>query len=568
MLAGQISVCGALLDEQNDPILIVSPKNLPLPVLQAASIASPLSESLQPLFDNGSTCGAIVKFCDASNSNLQNISSVCHLIRSDTYTLSPSPIEWPIPGMHPVTGTRLLGAQCPRTWMRQLDDLPTQHSIYLLRGPKRTGKTTFCRYLLNRLLTTTQSPVCYLETDVGQAEFGPPGMIALHYFDPSTKEGGASPLVIGPNYASLRHPVRGHFLGDISPKDISRQYMDAIFDLVSAYKRDFQPRGISLIVNTHGWNKGLGNDLIRNVQLLVSPVHTLEMVEEADIPTSNEDHSDAPVFLEAAPSLLTRDQGLNAAESRVVNLVSYFYSMRLPLPCSNLSYQSGLSCPAWSFSTPLVNQAPFLVDVQQGLQGGLHILNLGACVEPRNHLLALNGSCVGIVITDLAGISEQDNFQPLQSTDAHTQSSYSFKQALQRPLPSWTQSSCVGLAVVRSIDVAAGKVHLLCNLDAQLLRDRLQRCEITRPAIALVKGSIELPTWLSLDDAMLSSMSSNSRSLPTQLAGVPLSSVPYLDFSSCMSSTFVEQKDATFVGTGKRRIRRNLLRPSQNRPRA
>jgi polynucleotide 5'-hydroxyl-kinase GRC3/NOL9 len=60
---------------------------------------------------------------------------------------------------------------------------PSSHPLVaLVRGPKRTGKSTFARTLLNRLVSSF-TRVAYLECDVGQTEFTPPGMVALHVID-------------------------------------------------------------------------------------------------------------------------------------------------------------------------------------------------------------------------------------------------------------------------------------------------------------------------------------------------------------------------------------------------
>ncbi|KAJ3496367.1 hypothetical protein NMY22_g19822 [Coprinellus aureogranulatus] len=50
--------------------------------------------------------------------------------------------------------------------------------VYLVKGPKNTGKSTFARTLMNRLLETYER-VAYLECDLGQSEFTPGGMVAL-----------------------------------------------------------------------------------------------------------------------------------------------------------------------------------------------------------------------------------------------------------------------------------------------------------------------------------------------------------------------------------------------------
>ncbi|CAB4011216.1 Hypothetical predicted protein [Paramuricea clavata] len=54
--------------------------------------------------------------------------------------------------------------------------------VVLVCGGKNVGKSTFARYLTNTILNT-QKPLYYLETDVGQTEFTPPGVISLTKVD-------------------------------------------------------------------------------------------------------------------------------------------------------------------------------------------------------------------------------------------------------------------------------------------------------------------------------------------------------------------------------------------------
>lgn len=61
-------------------------------------------------------------------------------------------------------------------------EMATIPSVILVRGPKRTGKSTFARVLCNRL-TTTYRRVGYLECDLAHAEFTPPGMVALNILE-------------------------------------------------------------------------------------------------------------------------------------------------------------------------------------------------------------------------------------------------------------------------------------------------------------------------------------------------------------------------------------------------
>jgi polynucleotide 5'-hydroxyl-kinase GRC3/NOL9 len=84
-------------------------------------------------------------------------------------------------------------------WDRRLDTLPavteenSSESVTVqIQGPKNVGKSVLGRLTLNRLLspplsaaatTAASRRVAWLETDVGQPEFGPPGFVSLFVFD-------------------------------------------------------------------------------------------------------------------------------------------------------------------------------------------------------------------------------------------------------------------------------------------------------------------------------------------------------------------------------------------------
>lgn len=57
--------------------------------------------------------------------------------------------------------------------------------VALICGAKNSGKSTFSRHLLNTLLQRYKK-VAYLDTDVGQPEFTPPGFISLTVIDKVT----------------------------------------------------------------------------------------------------------------------------------------------------------------------------------------------------------------------------------------------------------------------------------------------------------------------------------------------------------------------------------------------
>ncbi|XP_065830002.1 polynucleotide 5'-hydroxyl-kinase nol9-like [Oscarella lobularis] len=121
--------------------------------------------------------------------------------------------------------------------------------IVLVCGNRNSGKSTYSRYAVNVFLNKF-SEVAFLDTDVGQSEFTAPGFVSLNIVkDP----------IFGPAFCHQREPVISHFFGDVTPKGRPGFYLDCVESCIRYFettttKHPFVP----LIVNCHGWVRGLG----------------------------------------------------------------------------------------------------------------------------------------------------------------------------------------------------------------------------------------------------------------------------------------------------------------------
>ncbi|GJN32203.1 hypothetical protein PR202_gb20687 [Eleusine coracana subsp. coracana] len=91
--------------------------------------------------------------------------------------------------------------------------------------------------------------VGYLDTDVGQPEFAPPGCISFHVVDE------AIPDLLNP---TLREAERFCFFGDISSKRDPEAYLKCVFHLYDYFVEKYQcdvNEMLPLIINTPGWGK-------------------------------------------------------------------------------------------------------------------------------------------------------------------------------------------------------------------------------------------------------------------------------------------------------------------------
>ncbi|KAJ3022177.1 Polynucleotide 5'-hydroxyl-kinase nol9 [Thoreauomyces humboldtii] len=138
---------------------------------------------------------------------------------------------------------------------------------------------------------------------------------------------------------------------------------------------------------------------------------------------------------------------LGAAEHRQLSIMSYFH--QLP-PTSTDTF----SFPSWTFEDPLPNRVPYCMpfsDVRIKFSNGE--------VPYSQTLYALNGCLVGLVI-DRTMYAEQ-NHEQSQEYSLHAASSLRIVPSQIPMLPSTHQ--CVGMGLVRSIDMAAGIFHILAG---------------------------------------------------------------------------------------------------------
>ncbi|XP_075046242.1 polynucleotide 5'-hydroxyl-kinase NOL9 [Mixophyes fleayi] len=145
--------------------------------------------------------------------------------------------------------------------------------IVLVCGPKNVGKSTFNRYLINQLLNRIPC-VGYLDCDLGQTEFTPPGCISLLTIDEP---------VLGPPFTHQRNADKMVYFGETSCEQDMERFIESVKYVITCYKRD-QP----LIINTMGWVKGFGLLLLIDLIHLLSPSHIVQM-------TAKDGHSMEPL---------------------------------------------------------------------------------------------------------------------------------------------------------------------------------------------------------------------------------------------------------------------------------
>ncbi|KAI0759724.1 hypothetical protein BD413DRAFT_617589 [Trametes elegans] len=424
------------------------------------------------------------------------------------------------------------------------DDAAAQRRVYLVKGPKNAGKSTFARLLLNKLLSRFRR-IAYLECDLGQSEFTPGGMVSLNVVEQP---------VFGPPFTHPSVPFSAHYIGATSPRSSPSHYLDSIQALVQQYDLDVQNAtldedaaddeegrirsSIPLVVNTMGWTKGLGADLTRKIEQLIDPSDTFAFASADDDPAygasvsppqAHQYPSDFGPRIHTIPIVPPTSTGnhYTAADNRTLALLSYLHAV-FPLSPPTSPYPSPTAV-SWHTALPLCAQPPYEVDARSAFDK-LVLTGAGAeDVVPAEASRALNCALVGLVSCEPGTLETPI---PPSSSPSPSLAPLPYEQGGPPPHPS--TSRCLGLALVRALEPP--HLHLLTPVPAAAFG----------AARVLVKGELALPVWGMLD------LRTPDDGSGGDVAGCERARVPFLRWGK-----------GEGAGGERRRVRRNLMRKGQ-----
>lgn len=279
----------------------------------------------------------------------------------------------------------------------------TEVPVVMLCGGKDSGKSTTCRLLINTLLNSLGS-VYFLECDVGQAEFTPAGVVSLLEI---------SQPVFGQPFCHQRKPLCAFLYGGLSPRESPNKYLMALRSCVEKFKS--LNNCLPLVVNTMGWIKDLGYQVLVDTARLVHPTHILQLSSHqwtANIPpleeqfhlhTSWTDLADTkldgfspgpvrqtPIIYQIPPAPVNGIPAirLKPADHRTVNLLSHLGN----------HLEKGLT---------LVAKEPFYVPWREVA------VHVSFARVPRSQVMyALNASVVGLCAADITQAETVSNDGP------------------------------------------------------------------------------------------------------------------------------------------------------------
>ncbi|CAH7690487.1 hypothetical protein PPACK8108_LOCUS25847 [Phakopsora pachyrhizi] len=412
VLSGSVEISGSIITSNSKgPTEIFAPPSHPLPIIRSTihSTLGTLSSNVENVSIRCCNFASVIRITNL-NTGIQAIDRVWSSSGLKRSIWKHFATNQPLRGKNWTLVLSLTPeVACLRSLPSWSDILstcnraPTINSdaiSYLVQGSKGSGKSTFSTLLINSLLNRYQR-VALLDLDPGQPILTPPTLISLHLLD--------SPI-LGPTFCRLVSPYLSTstsiYLGHTSPKDCPSRYLEASNKLLNIFynlnhsrssnqhqqNQSFRGRRfrkktvketvvqdslpkissksdvIPLVINTIGWTKGLGEDLLTHICQSIEPTHIFNlggMVEEdchlqSTGPPIGQG-KECFINIESVDSNNPLSQRLTSSDSRMINLISYFNASPL---LENRGRLMSKYINRWKFEEPIWRQRPYEVAVE------------------------------------------------------------------------------------------------------------------------------------------------------------------------------------------------------------
>ncbi|KAH7156828.1 hypothetical protein EDB81DRAFT_401382 [Dactylonectria macrodidyma] len=381
----------------------------------------------------------------------------------------------------------------------------------LVCGPKSAGKSTFSRFLTNRILTDrtlSQSAkgVVILDLDPGQPEFAPVGTVSLvHVVQPNLSSPFMHPGIDG----AASKIIRCHALASVTPAMDPELYLSCAKDLFDTYSKTLPD--VPLIVNTPGWILGTGLDLLSEVIAQVKPDEVLYMSEEGPLETVDTLRGVTKSTLFELPSQQSEFTSRTAAHLRAMQTMSYFH---LDEASTGLSDSSEIASRTRWNPTPLSARPPFLIPYSLPQPGIRCFLSYDYQAPPELLADAVNGMVLAAVeIEDPKAFGELEQGWPTTQIADNKEVDVKTNMGLKLPLPTTPEgltfipnyndvaldprySRTIGLVLLRGIDTETKTLQILTPISP----DTIKVVKSRHRDIVLVHGKFDTPSWAYTED--------------------------------------------------------------------
>jgi len=389
----------------------------------------------------------------------------------------------------------------------------------LICGPKGSGKSTFAKLLTNRLLSPAAESnpnhisrlgkskgVAILDLDPGQPEYSSQGQLSLIHL----QEPNFGPPFTHPIPGNQSRIIRAHTIGAITPSMDPTLYINCALDLFIYYRNLLtMVPDCPLVINTPGWILGTGLEILMELITKFRPTDVVYMSQDGPqevVESLREAAKATPVL--TLPSQASEYTTRTPAHLRTMQAMSYFH-----LKSENRKELT------WD-GRPLTSIPPWEIKYSGEGAGILGIMCYGEQPPPPLLLEAINGSLVAVVVVDdMAAIpgweAENQDATNEESPDLEPSTIEPPIQRMQTPLIvrtpkenlpyfnplntislSPTHSHCLGLALVRGIDIPRQRLQVLTPISPKAIQEINEEGK----TIVLVSGKFDTPGWAYIEE--------------------------------------------------------------------
>ncbi|XP_055919859.1 polynucleotide 5'-hydroxyl-kinase NOL9 [Eupeodes corollae] len=143
----------------------------------------------------------------------------------------------------------------------------------MIIGGKSVGKSTLARYMINKSLNKHQK-ILLVDLDIGQPELFVPQTISATTL--------TAPL-LGPGYFLNKQPDKSFLVGHFNIIHSLEPYIESLKALIEYCNGNSEYKDIPWVVNTMGYNKGFGDELISVICSLLQPTNIIQFESDREI---------------------------------------------------------------------------------------------------------------------------------------------------------------------------------------------------------------------------------------------------------------------------------------------
>ncbi|KRG00244.1 uncharacterized protein Dwil_GK26913 [Drosophila willistoni] len=318
-----------------------------------------------------------------------------------------------------------------------------KNSRMIVVGGKNVGKSTLVRFLINRHLHRF-SRILLIDLDIGQPEVFIPQTISC------TLINGPH---LGPGFFFNKEPDRAYVVGDINIVMCAEQYVRAVKQLLEYVHKNSVYMEIPWLINTMGYNKGFGQELIAFLIKTIKPTDVVEISSSNRINNFN-----FPLewkLLKHVKPIICMNEQLRAAK------IKKYALHRLPTMVPHYDPE------IWTMSSKDMRYSNLLARLSKCLKSNLNCFS--GCQPFRASLQDLE-----IIHPNCKMADREELIAGMEANVVY------LGKLTYRGLP-----ECLGLAIVRAVDYVQNLVYLSPSLSVSAL---------SQVNCIILAGELTLPT--------------------------------------------------------------------------